>query len=600
MFGTSILRLLSQKLSDGRCGLIAALLTMVAALPCAILMPPLDRDESRFVQATAQMLETGNLVDIRYQDQPRYKKPVGIHWFQAAFVSLTSEVEKRDIFPYRLPSMLGAALAAFALVWGSVGTIGRAQALTAGSLFGVSFLLSSEAFIAKTDALLCGLTCLMMAALARLYLSARATPEVSPRFTRDKLIFWLALALAVLVKGPIAPLVLGLSLISLTFWDSGFRLHIGQLAQLAWKAISGRMSPLVLVSSLRRLTLWDRRSKLDNRWLSHLGWGWGALILLLICGPWAIGISLVSNGAFWGTAVGGDLVPKLAGGQEGHAGWPGTYSLSLALVVFPAAFLLGGALQTAIERKSEAFVRFAICWFAPGFLLFELNPTKLIHYPLPTYGGLFWLMALSLNTKLKPWARSLNWGLGLLAGVALTALAVVGLNQYGGPTWLIMAVIGVGLGCLCLAPLGAFFVQRDRFLGIGLLLGAGLMAHTAFIVTLSQLKAFWLSPKLEAALVQHNLSPRQGQVPGPVAILGYAEPSFIFATATKTAILCDPKAAAVALSQSRPVIVEARYQAQFLQSLTDLHISAEAVAEIKGYNYSIGDPQSLKLYRRAP
>ena len=31
-------------------------------------MPPLDRDEPRFVQATKQMAETGNYVDIRFQD----------------------------------------------------------------------------------------------------------------------------------------------------------------------------------------------------------------------------------------------------------------------------------------------------------------------------------------------------------------------------------------------------------------------------------------------------------------------------------------------------------------------------------------------------
>ena len=35
-------------------------------------MPPLDRDESRFAQATAQMLESGDFVSINFQDQPRY------------------------------------------------------------------------------------------------------------------------------------------------------------------------------------------------------------------------------------------------------------------------------------------------------------------------------------------------------------------------------------------------------------------------------------------------------------------------------------------------------------------------------------------------
>ncbi|MFZ4607878.1 MAG: ArnT family glycosyltransferase, partial [Caulobacter sp.] len=63
--------------------LLAALVAMIAGLPGLLAVPPLDRDESRFAQATAQMLESDDYVSINYQDQPRDKKPVGIHWLQA-------------------------------------------------------------------------------------------------------------------------------------------------------------------------------------------------------------------------------------------------------------------------------------------------------------------------------------------------------------------------------------------------------------------------------------------------------------------------------------------------------------------------------------
>ena len=49
-------------------------------------MPPIDREESRFAQATKQMIETGDYVDIRFQDDVRYSKPVGLYWMQAAVV----------------------------------------------------------------------------------------------------------------------------------------------------------------------------------------------------------------------------------------------------------------------------------------------------------------------------------------------------------------------------------------------------------------------------------------------------------------------------------------------------------------------------------
>ena len=42
--------------------LAAAVVTFLAVLPGLIAFPVMDRDEARFAQATAQMLETGDLV----------------------------------------------------------------------------------------------------------------------------------------------------------------------------------------------------------------------------------------------------------------------------------------------------------------------------------------------------------------------------------------------------------------------------------------------------------------------------------------------------------------------------------------------------------
>ena len=32
-------------------------------------------------------------------------------------------------------------------------------------------------------------------------------------------------------------------------------------------------------------------------------------------------------------------------------------------------------------------MRFLVCWLVPAWLIFELTPTKLPHYTLPTYGA---------------------------------------------------------------------------------------------------------------------------------------------------------------------------------------------------------------------
>ena len=75
-----------------RIGLTAALAALCLALflPGFFTLPPTDRDEARFAQATRQMLESGDFVDIRFQDEARHKKPVGIHWMQSATVALAA------------------------------------------------------------------------------------------------------------------------------------------------------------------------------------------------------------------------------------------------------------------------------------------------------------------------------------------------------------------------------------------------------------------------------------------------------------------------------------------------------------------------------
>ena len=58
-----------------------------ARLSAGVLSDPAGRSRrGAFAQATKQMLETGDYVDIRFQDEVRYKKPVGIYWLQAAVV----------------------------------------------------------------------------------------------------------------------------------------------------------------------------------------------------------------------------------------------------------------------------------------------------------------------------------------------------------------------------------------------------------------------------------------------------------------------------------------------------------------------------------
>ncbi|WP_091736123.1 ArnT family glycosyltransferase [Phenylobacterium immobile] len=533
---------------------IAALIAFIAGAPGVFAAPPLDRDESRFAQATAQMLETGDFVVIRYQDQPRFKKPVGIHWLQAASVEALSSPEARAIWAYRIPSLLGAMLAAAACAWGAAAFFGGPTGLVAGGLLGSSLLLSTEALIAKTDAALCGFTTLAMAALARFYAAGR---EAQPgRWTWFA--FWFGLAAATLIKGPVGPLVVGLAFATLAICD-------------------------------RRLG-----------WAAALRPYWGLLLVAAVVGPWAFAVTVATDGAFWSAAIVGDLAPKLAGGQETHGAPPGYHTLLAPLLTFPMTLLLPAAAVGAWRGRAEPGVRFALCWLVPGFLVFELTPTKLVHYPLPVYGAVAWLAAAALFAPIGRVARRGGAVLAGLVGVALAAAVASLATTYGDPTDAPAAIIAAGL--LAAAGLvGAYMLWRGAALGATTwATGLTVLGHAVLIAGLApRLEPLWLSQRTEAVMARAKLLPRQGLADAPVAVAGYAEPSLVFALGSDTQ-LDDADEAAAAIADRRPAVVEARQAAAFKAALARRGVTAVEVGRVAGVDYSNGDDMRLSIYRAAP
>ncbi len=540
---------LDRFIAGWRGPLLAALVALLAGLPALMLLPPLDRDESRYAQATSQMLETGDYVDIRFQDDPRWKKPVGIYWMQAAAVAVTSSVDNRDIAPYRIPSILGAMLAAAACAWAGAAMFGQRAGFLAGAMLGATFLLSTEAGIAKTDAMLCGSVTLAMAGLARIYLASRAG-EVPIR--PHKLMFWLGLGLSILIKGPIGLIVVAPAMIALSVWDR------------------------------------------DASWIKRLGWGWGLPLVALIVGPWAIAITIATDGGFWTEAIAGDLAPKVVGGDEGHGVPPGLYLLIAPLLFFPATLLLPAALSTGWHRRTEPAIRFLICWLVPAWLIFELTPTKLAHYTLPTFGALALLAAAALTRPVGKVSRLAGAGLSIAAGALLAVASVWLLTEYGRSTAQTWATITIVFAILA-GLIGAFLLlHRAAMTAVIASIALGVVAHGALAGTLRQLRPLSVAPQLEKVLLAANLHPRQGRA-GPIAVTGFHEPSLVFLTGRNTE-LTDGTGAARALAEGRPVIVEARDADAFREAAAELGVTGRVVGTVNGHNYSKGDDVSLTVY----
>ena len=164
------------------------------------------------------MLESGDFTNIMFQDAPRCKKPVGIYWLQAASVAAASSSEARAIWAYRIPSLLGAMLAAAACAWGAEALFGARPGLVAGALLGATMLWSIDADLAdhrrgpvRPD------HAGAWPRSARLYAAAtrRRRAGVRTKTARSGL-GW---RLATLVKGPIGPVVALLTGVTLAVWD---------------------------------------------------------------------------------------------------------------------------------------------------------------------------------------------------------------------------------------------------------------------------------------------------------------------------------------------------------------------------------------------
>ena len=315
--------------------LILLTFSLVVFVPGISSIPPLDRDESRFAQASKQMIETGDYVDIRFQETPRYKKPVGAYWVQAATVNILSPDKLNSIWAYRIPSLL-ASLAAVILTYAIACLfVKREVALFSGILVASSFLLNAEAHMAKTDALLLLSVLITQYGLARTYKG-----DIS---FSSWLYFWAGLGLSILLKGPIIPVIILLTIVTLCCFDRN----------------------LNLIKQLRPMT--------------------GVLIATAISLPWVIAVQISSSGAFLKKSIGVDLLPKLMGGVESHGMPPGYYLLILMIVFWPSSLFLWPSLIHFIRDKKDIFFKFIIAWLVPAWIMLEIVPTKLPHYVLPLY-----------------------------------------------------------------------------------------------------------------------------------------------------------------------------------------------------------------------
>ena len=333
---------------------------IVLFLPGFFNIPAIDRDEARFAQATKQMVESGDFVDIRFQDDVRYKKPVGIYWLQAAVVETASSLglprAQLRIWLYRIPSLIGAIGAVLLTYWAALAFVTRRGAALAALMMCSCVLLGAEARLAKTDAMLLLTVVAAMGAMARVYLSwQRGEDPVRPPWSAPA-IFWTALAGGILLKGPLILMFVGLTILALAILDR------------------------------------------SAAWLWRLRPVWGLMWALVLVLPWFVAIFWRAGEAFFSNSLGGDMLSKL-GAQESHGAPPGLYLLLFWVTFWPGAALAGMAAPAVWRARREPGAQYLLAWLVPSWIVFELVLTKLPHYVLPLYPAIAILTAGALERR---------------------------------------------------------------------------------------------------------------------------------------------------------------------------------------------------------
>jgi 4-amino-4-deoxy-L-arabinose transferase-like glycosyltransferase len=375
------------------------------------IMPLADRDEVRFSEASREMLQRANYVVPWFNGQWRFDKPILIYWCQSASYRLLGV----NGFAARLPSALFTIGTALVLVrWGR--KVADAEtAFIAGAMFMVGLHVAVIGRVATAD-----MAMVFFVTLAVWSGWELTRPGNSSR-TKWWMIFYTALALGFLAKGPVA-----------------------------WLPIAG----VVLGRALRKDSF-------------RLGWfetmaGLVVTIALVAC--WGIPALKQTQGHYWEVGMGEHVIHRSLGVMDSHGikGWEGfVLPLPYFFLTFILSFLpwtthkpelvepwlqkqkqKGGLWNSFVpvlrvvffflyipmkiwrwwpERRRDILGWYLLVQALVVFVVFSLVKTKLPHYTMPAFP----CIALWLALQLRPEADVFGWFQRRFAVMVIIILAMM-------------------------------------------------------------------------------------------------------------------------------------------------------------------------------
>ena len=528
-------------------------------------IPPIDRDEARFAQASSQMIQSGDYVNIKFQDEIRAKKPIGIYWLQ----SISGEIfGQENIGSYRIPSLLSSIIT---LVF--VGFITRLifplyQTLIVTLLFASSVVFMGEAHLAKTDATLLCLICVQQYFLLKIILDQDNSFKVKYLFP---ILMWLAFSFGVLVKGPLSIAILFPTVIAFSIIQ---------------KSIS-------LIKSLRPML--------------------GFLICTLVILPWFFAIDEATNGIFLQKAFQEDFFSKLKSGQEGHGALPGTHLLTLSISIWPVATFLPCLILFILQNNTNIIIRFLICWIIPFWVIIEIIPTKLFHYPLPVLPAIAILAIgglLQFKSNIKKIKKALlrkiiyffsvlfSFGGIILSGGIFYISSTFNIENDFILTFFTILLVLIGIVIFILS-LTLIFNFKILYLDISKNFYNILLAIIALGSIFNIISYNFVLPKLDYLYPSKTIINKLAKVKtDAIASSGYHEPSLVFLL-NGNVLLSNPHEVAIFMAEGKNnvALIEKSDLKQFLETSNDLNLKIKEISKVKGFNIAKGRHVEIYIFQ---
>jgi len=324
--------------------------------------PPLFASAGRF------MSESGDWLTPKVNGILRFDKPPLFYWLMAIFYSLpgNSTWDNLGSLSARLPSALSSLLLMLMIAdtlycWPQKSSNRNILAIIGGVGFALSPLVIIWSRAAVSDSLLCSTVGISLLSFWRTFASDKNSICITP---------WLFLGLAILTKGPVAVVIISLTLFSF---------------------LGIQKNCMFLVKKINPLK--------------------GLIVTFLVSMPWYLILLYREGSAFWNSFFGYHNLQRYTSVVNNHAE-PWWFFIGIMLLgSLPfSGFLISGIFESGKEliynfkrdyEIENSLGIFAFCWLISILLFFSISATKLPSYWLPATPAAAILISKSANSLSK-------------------------------------------------------------------------------------------------------------------------------------------------------------------------------------------------------